>query len=135
MTYILISFLSLMLLWMIFDSRYLLYALAFWPSIIFLVDKHYLYAIVSAFLMFYFVSHKDDEVHANRRVNYMAVLAGLMLAGLIITVYFTSGSVNKNNEDTLITVIASAIVTTFVAASACIAVGMKRTKGDKDIHE
>lgn len=137
MTYILISFLALMLTWIIFGGEYVLYALSFFPPLIFFAFNNYLYGTVMAFLMFYFIINYLEQEHGNGGGRiYKKILAGLLFAALPVIVKFTATITHqKESNDGIMVAIVSGVVITFVAASIALAAGMKRIKGDKNIHE
>lgn len=135
--FILISFLVLMLLWTIFNSRYVLYALSFSPSIVFFAYDSYLYGTVMAFLMLYFIiNHLELERDSKNGKLYKKIIAGILFATLPVMAKLASTVTNpKESNGAVMIAIVSGIVITFVAASISLAAGMKRIKGDKNIHE
>ena len=81
MIFILISFLVLMLLWMMFDSRYIFYV-SFSPPTVFFAYNNYLYGTVMAFFMFYFIiNHLELEQDSNKNGTlYKKIIAGILFA-------------------------------------------------------
>jgi len=61
MTYILISFLVLMIAWMIVGNRYVLYGLSIPPMLLFCINGHALYGTIIAILTLYLINIKDGE--------------------------------------------------------------------------
>ena len=137
MTYILISFLALMLWWLVFGGRYVIYALSFFPSLIFFVCNNYLYGTVMAFLTFYLIiNHLEQEQEDSKGKIYKKAIAGSLFASLPVITRFTATlTEQKESGDGIMIAIVSGVIIAFVAASIVLASGMKRTKGDKNIHE
>jgi hypothetical protein len=78
---------------------------------------------------------EQEQVNTGGKI-YKKIITGTIFASLPVIVRFTSTITDqKENNDTIMVAIVSGIIITFVAASIALASGMKRIKGDKNIHE
>jgi hypothetical protein len=113
------------------------YALSFSPVIVFFAYNNYLYGTVMAFLMLYFIiNHLELEQNSKNGKLYKKIIAGILFSTLpVMAKLATMVTHPKESNDAIMIAIVSGVVIAFVAASISLAAGMKRIKGDKNIHE
>ncbi len=138
MNYILISFIIIMLWWLIFGGRYTIYILLLLAPAIFFAYGQYLYGTVTGFLMYYLTLVRLEQTKNNVAHSkiYKKLIVGLIFASVPLLARFTPFlTVPEMNNDPIILAVVTSIIIVFVTASIALTAGMKRIKGDKEVHE
>ena len=139
MTYVLSASIILIITWMIFGGRALLYLLSLIPSAVFCNSGHYIYATMFAFIMLYLTFINNGSLNNKKRgkIKYYQLLLILPIAALPLIKLLKSPTIIQASEPTesLLIITTASILIVFIIASSTMAVGMKRIKGDKDVYE